>query len=426
METIIESGGLFNLDTDLLRGVSGTEQQKEWANIMADALDQYNDNPERLTFEQRYYLEEYRLIEQNELLVRDPDQENLNLTSGTGMDELSYIGRVQNAQSIWLDKDRYRDQLLTAGEFAVLKAANAAKRKQQEDYFKPGTYGQTMTGQMPTWSMGTMFYADGSEQKLQTDYEPIASIGTYEMYLEREFLSRAYNEVAQSGVPLYQETDMWGFDPAVMNRYYELQDKVRDGKATPAEKSEFNDLDNPYSGIPALRWENGEEANLFLTTSPIGAYYDEKDRYNGLWFDPTRLYMKLPGMEVTPEQRAERSVAHNDSLSFEPAYHNFSNEYQGEDVENTSQLDYSPLTGEPGYFIDATGGHAEMGTYSMIFVATPRPDPDDWWDDFLRNPIVNFVASFTPLTAIALAATKRLSGHTLKTGDYDIETSPLL
>ena len=123
-------------------------------------------------------------------------------------------------------------------------------------------------------------------------------------------------------------------------------------------------------------------------------------------------------MEVTPEQRAERSVAHNDSLSFEPAYHNFSNEYQGEDVENTSQLDYSPLTGEPGYFIDATGGHAEMGTYSMIFVATPRPDPDDWWDDFLRNPIVNFVASFTPLTAIALAATKRLSGHTLKTGDY--------
>ena len=394
---LLKGEGIFTVDTDFLRGLdfegAGTDSFKTWNGIVADAIDKFNTDPKSLTFEERYYLEGFRQLETDLLYRPEVSEErksefsDLDLGSGTTLDALDDMYKYDLAASIY-------DNRATLFPYVQGNVTDMYKDKYDE-YGYPPTYGLSMLGGS-YFLNDKLYYVDGSAAH-PNHHIPI------EDAREGAYQSAWYSRVRSLDMPLYQETNILGYEPADMARLQELAGKNRNG----AEETEYRAL-----------WDNFNSNRFSLGVLNHGQAHD-------FWYDPTRLFMKWPE-HVTDDLRinggTNEIMNHNNLLqNLEGGYSPFGgpenmNQYN---MFNVGDNEYSPVKydgGPTGWLMDISGGNAPVGSYSMVWVQQP-PEPS-FMDKMLNDPIFITGVSLLPGGALVIAAAKLLNGDTLKTEDY--------
>ena len=192
--------------------------------------------------------------------------------------------------------------------------------------------------------------------------------------------------------------------------------------------------DSLWSPEDVQSWKNGEEGHV--------------------WRDNTRLYMKLPdhrvdveapykeyqrviaagGTEEEAKKAAEAAQSPNDFYTtqdqrtgsftegIDPSLYSTG----GWDTEDGAypSYEYSQNAQYGGIWIDTSNGTAPVGSYTMMYIAQPKPikpKKEKWYEEVFDAilPIALVVtAIFFPKAYLVLQGLRAISGETLKTNDY--------
>ena len=397
---ISAAGNMYMLDPDVVdEWVKTVEDSgvKERGEKVVTALRNFHDDEKEVTVEDRYVLGE---LEQTKQAYYDQFSGSTytgpDLYDDEGLTEVITAGKSLMLADAYKNPDKYfGDPYSDTGSFTALTGTMA-----YENAAANAAYGQARLA--ATHTTGN-FYAAGNY--IQDESGTI----NYQWNVDQaQYTNRVKDGLwlgllMEQELPMWIQTDVFGYDDLTQNLTGEDLTKVK--------KEQWGDT--------------------------------------GLWYDPTRLYMKTPsrtgenhrtnshGQIDTPEwedglidknfEWGDETYRGNVDINgnFKEGY--FESNRANPNANHLITTNQTPYYGDfsnsgskhnkgQGFFIDIGGEGTGYGSYSLIWVE--QPEYMTAWDNFLNNPALNIFASFVPGGAIILGALKRLNGQTLHGSDY--------
>jgi predicted nucleic acid-binding Zn-ribbon protein len=402
-------GNLYMLSSATVQAWADTEEDpeiKEQAQKIADVLVKWNDPDAELTGADIQLIEAFE--QTKDAYYRQFQEETFteDLFNDPAMEELLFQGKVLLLQDALDPKNR--------------KKYFGSDTKYNIDAYMGETYYQVSAknyeaavSRLAGHSYGQNFNYGGNWADLDGD-------GTIEYHWDvqrwqlqdRVVQNFWFDLMMEQELPMWIQTEVFGYDTLAQDATGETLDKIQ--------KEKWGDT--------------------------------------GLWYDPTRLYMKTHDRtgvdhEVDFDEGTGNGTAQIDSAiwmdgllpaDFDWGDDPFRNEEskvdwngnyregyfrENRDDPTTNDLIYTnqePYYGNfsnpsskhnkgQGFYVDITGGDAPMGSYSLVWVA--QPEWQTGWDNFLNAPMTQLI-NFIPGGAIVLAGLKRLNGQTLHGEDY--------
>ncbi len=403
---IADAGNMYMLDPDVVdewvKTVEDSEIKERGERVVA-ALRNFRDPDKEVTVVDRYVLGE--LEQTKEAYYKQFSGEAYtgpDLYDDEGLEEIIFAGKSLMLADAFRNPDNYfGDPNSDVGSITAL-TSDLAYEKAAEN----AEFGQAMLAARHTTGN---FYGAGN-------YVQDNDSGTinYQWNVDQTQFNQRVKEglwlklLVEQEMPMWVQTDFFGYNDLAQNLTGEELDR--------AQKEQWGD--------------------------------------SGLWYDPTRLYMKTPsrtgenprinshGQINTAEyedglidknfewgDETYRSVDGVGSVdingNFREGY--FESNRADENANPLVTTNQTPYYGDfsnsgsshnkgQGFFVDIGGEGSGYGSYTLIWVEQPEYQTD--WDNFLNNPMMNTFVGMIPGGAIALAALKRLNGQTLHGGDY--------
>ena len=465
-EVILEDEtGILGVDPEVIRGLTtdknltangrvtwdNKNSAKNYLNELADALAAYQDNPDNMTWLQRDALHRLKLAEVPLLLGQssfdDIGEDTAEAAANAVLDEIKDWASHQSLIDKWGTKESAYLWVRDAIANAHPKDSDNFSKDRDPNYDMAGysdTYGQSVLSSMGTdsagnnYTPGMNYFQSGSLSAELINGATGVPIGGYEFDGEvvgwGMYTDAWLRDLAAAQLPMFIETEIGGFTTADRDRYYQLRDDLNVALKKPPEgndnrSAQEKDLWDLHVKLNGSRKEftpdqlNGNEA-----------WGEGESHY--LWFDPTRLYMKMPSQDVSQDfittepigtinghqisGQSWQTYEHNQKF-FEGEVPDYSYFAVGND-ELTLEGSHGPYKQEQnrgeGWFYDLSEGTAPVGAYTMVWVEQPmyweKPPSNAIWN----NPFVKILASINPAVNIMFTAFRAAAGETLHLGDY--------
>jgi len=465
-EVILEhETGILGVDPEVIRGLTtdknltvngrvtwdNKNSAKNYLNELADALAAYQANPNDMTWLQRDALHRLKLAEVPLLLGEssfdDVGEDTAEAAANAVLDEIKDWASHRNLIDNWADKETVYLWVRDAIANAHPKDSDNFSMDRDPNYDMAGysnTYGQSVLSSMSrdsagnNYTPGMNYFQSGSLNAELINGATGVPVGGIEFDAEVVgwgiYQTAWLEELLEAQLPLYQETEIGGFTIADRDKYYDLRDNQNVALKEPPEGNDTR------SAQEKDLWD----LHVKLNGSRIKFSPDElngneawgEDEPHYLWFDPTRLYMKMPendlsqdflttepigtinGHQISGQNFQTRSTSQKYFEGEMPEYDYFAVGNDELTLEGSHGTYTQKQNRGEGWFYDLSKGDAPVGSYTMVWVEQPmyweKPPSEAIWN----NPFVRILASINPAVNVMFTAFRAAVGETLHLGDY--------
>ena len=360
-------------------------------------------------------------------------------------------------------RDYQRGEYLDFAHIGILTEFNAAA---EPDYSETTISTDSGTGTMLSELArvnSILGYQDawrnaGEQPEYTSNYDTTRALD-WDSYQKQQAYSNAYGTAASSGDYNVQSTM-----PTHHELFYDPStDTYQDGsnlnrtsaggiQYMPASdygwyKDAATKMVNRFNPPLYMTVENQGDLDRLWTPEDRLAY--EEGEQGAVWRDNTRLYMKLPDSRIDVEagykayqtaiesgkteaqaqEAAEAAENPNDLYLMQDSTGTFTNAVPsnyyakgGWDREGGAYPtdEYAGNSEYGGFWIDTSNGTAPIGSYTMMYIAQPKPivpEKKKWYEKVIDVALI-VTAIWFPQTYLIIQGARALSGETLKTNDY--------